>query len=347
MKTNKQPTHAYILAAGQGTRMQPFTAVRPKPLMEVLGRTLLEHAVERCLNISSIHTIILNSHHLHPSIEQFTTSLLEKTYPNIRFHVVHEPSLLGTGGGLLNMWNQHRNDDNTALVFYNGDAMIELELSSMLQFYQTHETSGVLALRHAADASAYGTIGTDIHNRIVTFVDRIKPLGTPTQHRMFCGVHIVSPDVLAYLPQGESCINQNGYPALLNHGGILHGFDVQGHFFDVGTPKRLWQANITMLEEAIQKDASNWIPWPETSKGCFISPTASIHPQATITAPCLIADNAHIDKNASIGPGSIIGKRASIHANVNTQHCVVMADTTVHRSTHHSVWCGDYCVEIV
>lgn len=93
-------TQAMILAAGFGKRMRPLTDRIPKPLVEVRGKSLLDHSVESLIK-GGIQKIVINAHHLSPQIHDKILSYRAR-YPDVTFIYSHEDEILETGGGILN-----------------------------------------------------------------------------------------------------------------------------------------------------------------------------------------------------------------------------------------------------
>src|SRR6202522_2165893 len=94
---SKEPvTRAMIMAAGLGTRMRPLTLDRPKPLVEVRGKALIDHAVDR-LVAAGVTMIVVNVHY---QAEKLKAHLLKRRDVEIRFSEEHDV-LLGTGGGIV------------------------------------------------------------------------------------------------------------------------------------------------------------------------------------------------------------------------------------------------------
>src|ERR1700741_843541 len=88
---------AMVLAAGLGTRLRPLTNDRPKALVEINGRTMLEITLAR-LRAAGVTDVIVNTHHFAHLVEQFLTP---RDF-GMRVAISHEPVLLDTGGGLKN-----------------------------------------------------------------------------------------------------------------------------------------------------------------------------------------------------------------------------------------------------
>src|SRR5580692_3381594 len=148
---------AMILAAGLGTRLRPLTNDRPKALVELNGRTLLEIIVTR-LRTFGITEAIINVHHFADMVEQYLKS---KNNFNMRIEISREDDqLLDTGGGLKKAaWffqeNPSRADssrDHSILadkpfLLHNVDVISTIDLAAMLQFHTEHQALATLAVQ--------------------------------------------------------------------------------------------------------------------------------------------------------------------------------------------------------
>jgi NDP-sugar pyrophosphorylase family protein len=127
---------AMILAAGEGTRLKPLTDKKPKALVEVKGKPLLEHTVNYLMHYG-VNEIIINVHHLAGQIINFLES--RKNF-NIRIEISDETDkLLDTGGGLKKAsWFF---DDNSPFILATVDVITDLNLYKLFEF---HKKSGAL-----------------------------------------------------------------------------------------------------------------------------------------------------------------------------------------------------------
>ena len=90
------PKSAMVLAAGLGTRMRPISDTMPKPLVEIGGRTLIDHAIHR-LALAGVEEVVVNVHY---KAEMVAAQLAGRDHPRIR--ISREEELLETGGGVVN-----------------------------------------------------------------------------------------------------------------------------------------------------------------------------------------------------------------------------------------------------
>jgi len=88
------PRTAMVLAAGLGTRLRPVTDTTPKPLIEINGRTLLDHAIDQ-LELVGVETVIVNVHYKAAMV---AAQIARRDHP--RIEISHETELLDTGGGV-------------------------------------------------------------------------------------------------------------------------------------------------------------------------------------------------------------------------------------------------------
>lgn len=108
------PTHAFILAAGKGTRLKPWTDTMPKPMVPVGGVPIIGHTLEK-LEKAGVEEVMVNLHHLPDVLETYL-----QTIQRPRIHYSHEDALLNTGGGVQKVLPFFEGRD---FFMINGDAL--------------------------------------------------------------------------------------------------------------------------------------------------------------------------------------------------------------------------------
>lgn len=135
---------AMILAAGLGTRLRPLTDNRPKALVEVGGRTLLEIALSR-LSSFGIREVIVNAHHFADMIVDY---LKANASFGMRVDVSREEVLLDTGGGLKKAADFFlRNSSEEPFILHNVDVISTIDLRRMTQFHAENRALATLAVQ--------------------------------------------------------------------------------------------------------------------------------------------------------------------------------------------------------
>ena len=238
---------AMVLAAGQGTRLRPITDGKPKALVPVAGRPMIEYAL-LLLRYYGICEIVINLHHFGGQIE---SHLGNGNKLGLQISYSNEAELLDTGGGLRKA--RAFLQDGTFIVI-NTDALIDVNLAEIIDFHKHRQATATLVLRPDQQADQYGSMDVDGTGRIYRFLKTkidLK-LTAPTRKLMFTGVQILEPKVFDYMEShsaGEKfSTTRQTYPQMLLAGEPLYGFCFEGFWQDLGTAERIAQAERSLAQ---------------------------------------------------------------------------------------------------
>lgn len=330
---HRRMARAFILAAGLGTRLRPLTDERPKPLVEVVGRPLIVHALQ-ILQDAGVTTVAVNSHWLHPLLPATLGSRVDVDGVPVAVIATHEPEVLGTGGGLRGLAAVLPPPAGERVVVANADALLDLDVRALLA--TDPAPLATLVVKSVPDVARWGPLGTDADDRIVTFAGRVPPQGPVVRERMFCGWHCLQPRVLDVLPpvtvvdgvaRGvESCINKEGYPRWLKDGARLQAFDHAGLFFDVGNVERLWEANRMLLAgDVVTRHLRPFARFVQRGPRVFVHPSARVADDAVLLGPCVVDAGAVVGAAARVGPFAVVGHDVVVDAGVAVRHAVIQS----------------------
>lgn len=227
---------ALLLAAGEGTRLRPLTLDRPKPMVPVGGRPLLEHLVA-LLRRHGVADIAINLHYKPEAIvdyfgtgEAFGVSI---TYSR-------EERLLGSAGAVKQLGSFFAGDE-PFLVLY-GDVLTDLDLTELVARHRSSGAAATLALYRVKDPSRCGIVELDANNRVTRFVEKPAP-GTVFSDLANSGIYVVEPAVIDRIPAERPFdFGHDLFPALLADGVPLAGQPLPGYILDIGSPERYAQA---------------------------------------------------------------------------------------------------------
>lgn len=191
---------ALIFAAGLGTRLRPLTNDRPKALVEVAGRPLLQHVVDS-LKRQGVDEIVINVHHFADQIIDYVE---HKGGFGLKVHISDErEQLLDTGGGILKArkWL----DGSEPFIVHNADILTDIDLRAM---YSSHRASraDVTLLVASRATSRYLLFNTD--RRLCGWINKSTGQTLPEgveyapgvySELAFGGVHVISPSIFPYL----------------------------------------------------------------------------------------------------------------------------------------------------
>lgn len=235
------PKTAMVLAAGLGKRMRPLTATRPKPLIEVAGKPLLDHLLER-LRAAGVEKAVVNVHYLADAVEAH----LAKHAHGLDVSISDERGLLlETGGGLVKA--APLIDCDPFLVVNSDNLWIDGPadtLRLLASHWNGEKMDALLLLVPHARAENHGGMG-DFH------MDRTGRLRRRARNRVapfvFTGIQMVSKRLLRDAPEGPFSTNKLWDRAIEE--GRCFGAVHQGLWFDVGTPTSI-KATELILEDA-------------------------------------------------------------------------------------------------
>jgi NDP-sugar pyrophosphorylase family protein len=236
---------AMILAAGLGTRLRPLTNTRPKALVEVNGRPLLEIALSR-LRQFGVSEVIVNVHHFADMVTDYLNA--NRNF-GMRIEVSREDTLLDTGGGLKKaapFFLEKSIAADEPFILHNVDVISTIDLGRMLQVHAKGEALATLAVqgrktsRYLLFNDSLELCGRDAGpgepSEIVRGSEPLLPLA-------FSGIHVISPRLLHMMhDEGVFSIIKTYLDASASGGKIL-GFRADEYYWrDLGKPENVRQA---------------------------------------------------------------------------------------------------------
>lgn len=219
---------AMIMAAGLGTRMRPLTNDRPKPMVTVRGRTLIDHAIDR-LVAAGVDLVVVN---LHYRAQQLRDHLAQRRDIEIRYSEETD-EILGTGGGVVKALPHFQGESffvlNSDSVWVEG---ITSALPSMQAAWDESRMDALLLLAAMTTAMGYEGRG-DFNLAPDGKISRVKELiSSPFAYP---GVQIVHPRLFDNPPDGAFSTNVVWDRAIAK--GRLYGIRLDGVWIHVGTPE--------------------------------------------------------------------------------------------------------------
>jgi NDP-sugar pyrophosphorylase family protein len=219
---------AMVLAAGLGTRLRPLTNARPKALVEVAGRALLEITLRRLASFG-ICEVIVNVHHFADLIVEY---LRKNDNFGMRIEISREDVLLDTGGGLKKAaWFL---EDSEPFVLHNVDVISTIDLARMVRFHQENHALATLAVQ---DRKTSRYLLFDEEGR---FRGRQAGKGPGLA---FSGVHVISPRFLGMMSEEGVFSIIDSYLRLARQGEKILAYRADEYYWrDLGKAENVVQA---------------------------------------------------------------------------------------------------------
>ena len=216
---------AFILAAGFGTRLRPLTLNRPKPLVPILGRAILDYTLDH-LRRAGVKRLVINGHYLKDQMADYAKNI--QGFSEVLFS--GEDDILDSGGGVANCLNFFRGQP---FFVINGDSLWQDNGSSLLvdlaKQWDAQKMDALLAL--------YDPHSLPVIPEKFDFKMALDGALTRAQGRnglMYMGVHVTSAKLFHGAPSEPFSLNQLWNEAIENHRLFGHAFD--GRWFHISTP---------------------------------------------------------------------------------------------------------------
>ncbi len=241
------PKTAMVLAAGLGVRMKPLTDTKPKPLIEVAGKTLLDHALDR-LAAAGVETAVVNVHHFADALERHL-----KARKQPRIVISDERSaLLDTGGGIGKalQWLEPQRLGSAPFLLMNSDSLwLEGTASNLKRLGRAFDAArmdALLLLAPSAGAIGYRGLGDYEMDAQGKLHRRGEQERAPL---VYAGAAVLAPRLFAGAPAGAFSLTRLFDRAEAE--GRLHGLALEGMWMHVGSPEAIGAAEEVMRRGSI------------------------------------------------------------------------------------------------
>ena len=285
---------AMILAAGYGTRMIPLTDERPKPLVPVGNRPVIDRIIAHLMS-HGVEDIVVNAHHHH----QMLVEHLDGGRPfEVRITIIVEPLILGTGGGIRNAAAHFQRDP---FLVINGDVLTDIDLSAA---YADHLTHNRLATLVVHDCAPFNQILVDDEGNLLDIAERPAP-----GRLAFTGIQVIDPALLPRLSTETPSNIVDTYRSCIRDGPTVRAHVVHGrHWRDIGTLESYRQAN----QEAVGAER------------VLVAPDARVHPTVRFGQWAVIGPGAALEADVEICR-SVLWENARVRAGCRVVDSVVLS----------------------
>ena len=216
---------AVVLAGGTGSRLYPLTNSRPKPMIKLLGKPILQWVIEWLKNNGISNIVIGVAYRKESVIDYFKDGSEFGVKINYSVHSVNGE----TGEGFRLAITRYVKDD--LFVAVNGDELTNFNLRDLISYHIAHDPVATIAVTHPR--SSFGVINTGGNGLVLSFIE--KPLIRSLL--VSIGVYLFSNGIVAYLPE-EGPIEKTAFP-LLAKKKLLRAYPINGIWLTVNTVKDL------------------------------------------------------------------------------------------------------------
>ncbi len=316
---------AVVMAGGEGTRLRPLTSRRPKPLVPIMNRPIMEHIIV-LLKQHGIEDIVVTLYYLADEISGYFGNGSDW---GVRIEYVVEETPLGTAGAVRQA--AELLGDSPFLIM-SGDALTDIRLDKLIRYHHSKGAIVTLALAHVPNPREFGVVITDEGGRIQRFLEK------PDWSNVFSdtvntGMYVIDPEVFQLMePRRPYDWSQDIFPQLLRDGKPLYGY-IMGedeYWCDVGTLEQYREAH----EHVLTGKVNVTLPAVEYAPGIWVESGAQISPEAEVHQPVYIGHQVVIKRHARVGPFSVIGNNSIIEEGAVVERSVLWDSVYVGTNSH-------------
>lgn len=298
---------AIIMAGGEGTRLRPVSAGKPKPMVELFDKPVLAHILD-LLKANGFREACLTLKYMPEAITDYFG---DGGRFGIRLDYRIETQALGTAGGVLNCADFIGRDD---VLVISGDCVCDFDLKALVRFHRENAAEATLALYSHREPLEYGLVVTEENGRILRFTEKPAWDNVVTD-QINTGIYVLAPTVLDKIPAGKPYdFGRDLFPRLLAEKRPLYGYPMAGYWCDIGNVGAYLQCCQDFLSgglrlggEVPQVKKGVW-SWSGIPKGVDITPPVYIGRDVTIAAGAALGPGVVIGASSTIEPGAAVGR---------------------------------------
>lgn len=301
-----------MLVGGFGTRLRPLTATRPKQMLPVVDRPMLEHVVGR-LAEHGVDSVVLS---LGYRPDAFSEAYPDGRCAGVDLHYAVEPEPLDTAGAIAFAARSAGLDDT--FVALNGDVLTDIDIGRLIDLHHERGAEATIALTPVEDPSRFGVVPIDARGRVEAFIEK-PPTGTAPSNWINAGTYVLEPGFVDRIAPGRRVsVERDTFPALVADGSLYAmGFD--DYWIDAGTPEAYLDANLDLVSG--RRRASQ--PFGDLA----VAPSAVVHPDATVRCS-VIGPGVTVAAGARI-VDSVVGRDSTIGGGAGVTRSLIGVGTDV------------------
>src|SRR6266581_3118842 len=245
---------AVVMAGGEGSRLRPLTVKRPKPMVPIVGKPVMEHILN-LLKRHGITEVVVTVQYLASNIEDYFGNGSQ-----LGMHITYsrEDVPLGTAGSVKNAEEQllTRGNEEPFLII-SGDALTDYDLTDLINYHKEKKSLATLLLAHVHNPLEYGVIITNESGHITQFLEK-PSWGEVFSDTINTGIYVIDPKVLSYFEKNKQFdFSQELFPLMLKNGDPLYGYIANsGYWCDVGNLPEYMRANADVLQGRVEAEIS-------------------------------------------------------------------------------------------
>ena len=321
---------AVILAAGEGKRLRPITSSRPKPMIPIAGKPLLEHTILALKNVGIEHVLLIVGYK-EDLVRDYFRDGQDKF--DIKIEYIIQDEYLGTAHA-TGYAKDFINDNEPFLMMY-GDILVDpIVFEELTNTFKENKAEGLISLFKVENPQNYGIISLNSEGYVEKIVEKPSP-DQNVGNLANAGIFIFDPLIFKAIEKTEKSVTNefeltDSMEILVEQlNGKIIGYDIKDRFWsDVGLPWQLLEANEFLLNLFDSKILGTIEKNVYLSGNVYIGKNTIIKSGTTIQGPCFIGENNLIGPNAFVRPYTTIINNCHIGMS-EIKNSIVMSNSAI------------------
>ena len=324
---------AVILSAGEGSRMRPLTLTRPKTMLPVAGKPIIQYNIE-ALKESGITDILLIVNYHEDIVKEYFGDG-SKFGVNISYKT--QEDFIGTANAI----SYAKDFINESIMVLNGDVILRRDvLKEIINEFEAEKPDTLMLLTEVDNPSSFGVVEIDGKN-IKNIIEKPKPEEAPS-NLINAGIYVFNQDIFSKIAETE--VSERGEYEItdsvlmqVDEGKNVIGLTTDNSWIDVGRPWELLEINEDMISK-IKTTIKG-----KVEKGASINGHVFLDEGSIIRSGVYIEGNVYIGKNVDVGPNCYIRGNTYLADNVHVGNAVEIKNSIIMDNTNvnHLSYVGD------
>ena len=316
---------AVVLAAGEGTRLKPITLTRPKHLIRVGGKLLLEHCLNALKAVGIEETLIV----IHYMGDAIRTYFGDGKNFGLRISYVEQKEVLGTGNA-VSIAEPYVKED---FVLVYGDLLFSVDaLKKVVAIHEREKPAATMAVVPVEKPENYGIVELE-NSRVKNIIEKPSRDKAPT-NLANAGIYVFSTEIFEKIKKTKASVRgeweiTDAISLLLKEKTVLGVEISKDEWLDIGRPWDLLEANRWILQRTEHKVLGTVENGAHLIGPVSVAETSRIRSGAYIEGPAFIDEESDIGPNCYIRPCTSIGKKVRIGNACEIKNSIIMDNTHI------------------
>ena len=314
---------AVVMAGGFGSRIQPLTHSKPKPMLPIMNKPMMEHTMMMLKDLGISEFIVL----LYFKPEVIQNYFKDGSDFGIKITYVVPDDDYGTAGA-VKLAQELIGDENFIII--SGDLVTDFDFQKLFDFHASRKSKLSIGLTSVENPLQFGVVIANEDDVIEKFLEK------PSWSEVFSdtintGIYVIEPEILEYIPKRENFdFAKDLFPLLMQEDITLMGYNLSGYWRDVGNPESYRDVYEDILSGRVEfKISGHKQKYPD---GILYSPSEyKLDPSVEIIGTVVLGSNVEIKKNVKLS-NVVIGNNVTIGTSSKIRNSVLWDDIAVDKN---------------